>query len=50
MTTEIAVMTLFTLSTLHMAPAMLAIAFSVLLVTFLVAAEEAEVRRDTADE
>ena len=43
-------MTLVTLFTLHTAPAMLAIGFSVLLVTFLVAAEEAEVRRNTADD
>ena len=43
-------MTLVTLFSLHTAPAMLAIGFSVLLVTFLVAAEEAEARRDTAED
>ncbi len=43
-------MTLVTLFTLHTAPAMLAIGFSVLLVTCLVAAEEAEVRREAADD
>lgn len=43
-------MTLATLFTLHTAPAALAIGFSVLLVVSLVAAEEAEVRRDAAEE